>query len=467
MSEKSLEELLDELISGSVSSQEAARFVAMVDDPRQRQALELLLQQRFDNDDYEISPSPVRQQIIKAGLMEQIALDEPDQHSAAKREEPAHPPARLFPFRRWAAAAAILIILAGSTWLFLYKRTPAIASQAIRYKNDAAPGGNKATLELADGSTIQLDDSVNGKLTSQGAALVMKKDSTLTYVADHTPIAATGTNASGASTSGAHSGAATGTNPTTPFYNKVSTPTAGQYHLILSDGTQVWLDALSGIRFPSIFEGQRREVEITGQAYLEVARSSAHPFFVKVKDQLIQVLGTSFNVNAYDNEPSIRTTLAEGAVKVIAGEQTLILKPGQQAQLTQPEPATNPNPATTGKPKPASTAEPKPVTADGLKPASAGVLKLVASADLDAALAWKNGLFTFKGADIETMMRQVSRWYGVQIVYKDKVSEEFVADIPRNVPLSRLLALLEGTRQVYFTIEGKTVTISNHNYPVK
>jgi transmembrane sensor len=433
MSEKSLEELLDELISGSVSPQEAARFIAMVDEPGQRQALELLLQQRFDNDDYEVSPSPARQHIIKARLMEQIAAA-------------GHAPARIFPFRRRAAAAAaaILFILAGTTWLFLYRRTPAIASQAIRYKSDAAPGGNKATLELADGSTIQLDGSVNGKLTAQGAALVMKNDSTLTYVAENTAIAATSANATSANatsahTNGAHNGAATGANSITPFYNKVSTPAAGQYHLILSDGTQVWLDALSSIRFPSIFAGDRRAVEITGQAYLEVAKASARPFFIKVKDELIQVLGTSFNVNAYDNEPSIRTTLAEGAVKVTAGEQTLILKPGQQAQLTQVEPAGNP------------------------KPASTGALKLLTSADLDATLAWKNGLFTFKGADIETIMRQVSRWYGVQIVYKDKVSEEFVADIPRNVPLSRLLVLLEGTRQVYFTIDGTTVTVMGRN----
>jgi ferric-dicitrate binding protein FerR (iron transport regulator) len=406
-----MEELLDELLSGSVSPKAAADFVSMVDDPGQRQALELLLEQRFNNDDYEISPSPARQREIRGLLLQKISA----QQAGTPMPAPEQHRRRVMPFRRWAAAAAVLFVLAGTAWFFLSKRTPVLPSQAIRFKSDAAPGGNKATLRLADGSTIQLDGLTNGKLAAQGAALVMKKDSTLTYV---TGGIAEGATASGKSAQGA----------TTPdrvvFYNTVSTPAAGQYHLILSDGTQVWLDALSSIRFPSTFAGDRREIEVTGQAYLEVAKASARPFFVKVKEETIQVLGTSFNVNAYDNEPALRTTLREGALKVMAGRQDLLLKPDQQAQLG---------------------------------PGSG--LRLSTGVDMNATLAWKDGLFTFNGADIGTIMRQVARWYGVQIVYKDKISEEFVADIPRNVPLSRLLGLLEGTRKVYFTIEGKTVTV--------
>jgi ferric-dicitrate binding protein FerR (iron transport regulator) len=203
-------------------------------------------------------------------------------------------------------------------------------------------------------------------------------------------------------------------------FNDVFTPTGGQVKLALADGTRVWLDASSSIHFPTAFPSGPREVTVTGQAYFEVAPNSRQAFLVHVKDQTIQVLGTHFNVNAYAGDGSVvKTTLEQGSVLVRSGTRSLLLKPGEQA--------------------------------DGMN--------LKKDADLEEVLAWKNGEFRFKGAPIEVIMEQVSRWYGAEVVYKDKINEEFVARVPRDVPASKLLHYLEETGQVHFSIEDKTITV--------
>jgi ferric-dicitrate binding protein FerR (iron transport regulator) len=302
---------------------------------------------------------------------------------------------KLLYFTRWAAAAVLLFVLAGGGYLALHKQHTGPLSQQERFKNDVAPGGNKAILQLADGSTISLDAASNTNLAVQGGATVAQKDGALIYSKGGSVV-----------------------------YNDVSTPVSGQYQISLPDGTRVWLDALSSIHFPTSFPGNYRDVEVSGQVYFEVTSNPSQPFRVKVKDQVIEVLGTGFNVNAYDKEHSIKTTLAEGAVKVISHNNTLLLRPGQQAQKGQN-----------------------------------GDLKLVADPDMDEVLGWKNGLFRYNGASIATIMDQAARWYGVNIQYQDTIGAEFVAKIPRQVPISQLLSLLEATREVHFQIEGKTIIV--------
>jgi ferric-dicitrate binding protein FerR (iron transport regulator) len=317
---------------------------------------------------------------------------------------PASRRGRIFRISRTAAAAILLFTLAGTAYIWVNKKksSPGTLSQAQRFKNDVQPGGNKALLKLSNGSTIVLDDAANGSLAIEGNTHVIKKDGAVLYDAG-APIPKGGSF----------------------VYNDISTPAAGQYRLTLPDGTKVWLDASSGIHFPTSFPTDTREVEVRGQVYFEVANNASKPFRVKVKNEWIVVLGTHFNINAYDDEQQIRTTLAEGSVKVISQAQSLVLQPGTQAWTNE--------------------------QGEGLK--------LIPNPDMQATLAWKEGLFSYNGADIQTIMRQVARWYGVNIVYQDKITEEFVAEIPREVTLSRLLTLLEATRQVHFKIEGKTITV--------
>ncbi len=310
------------------------------------------------------------------------------------------PKTTIVPLWRWLAAAAVLLfILSGAAYLLLHKNTaaPDLAGlpQQQRFKNDIRPAHNGATLTLADGSIIRLDSAANGTLAMQDKMKVVKRDSTLSYL--------------GQPKTGA------------VLYNTVATAKGQDYHLQLADGTEVWLDALSSIHFPTSFPGAERVVEITGQAYFEVAKNAHSPFRVKTGHQTVEVLGTHFNINAYS--PIIKTTLLEGLVKVSSGGAAKTLVPGQQAQVE------NNN------------------------------MTILANADLEETMAWKNGRFRFVGMKMEDIMAQLSRWYDIDVVYKNKVQETFVAKISRDVPVSQVLKLFELTGQVAFTIEGKKVTV--------
>jgi len=203
----------------------------------------------------------------------------------------------------------------------------------------------------------------------------------------------------------------------------------------------VWLNSESSIKYPVFFAGKERKVEISGEAYFEVLKDASKPFKVKINGSVeVEVLGTSFNINSYEDEPTIRTTLLEGSVSVreepIVGVNTntnklsVVLKPGQQAQMVVGDNSNN------------------------------GV-RVVGAVDVDAVVAWKNGLFRFKGAELGAVMRQIARWYDVDVEYQGKLPDyPLVGNIPRNVPVSEILKLLELTGVVHFTIEGKKVTVT-------
>jgi len=314
-------------------------------------------------------------------------------------------PARRRFLNSWQAVAAVLIFLLLGTGMFRWLTRPTQTSlaktESTTFKHDAAPGGNKATLTLANGAVIVLDSAVNGLLAQQGNARVQKlSDGQLAYKALHEK-------------------------PIEVLYNTLTTPRGGQYQLVLPDGSKVWLNAASSISYPTAFTGGERSVEIKGEAYFEVAKNTTMPFVVKVNDVRVQVLGTHFNINAYSDEDAVKTTLLEGAVKVTKGAATVLLNPGEQAILAY----------------------------------SSSEIRVHANADLESVIAWKNGYFSFNQTDLATIMRQMARWYDVDIVYSGKVPDRrFGGEIPRNTNAAQVLKMLEESK-VHFRIEGKKVIV--------
>jgi len=305
--------------------------------------------------------------------------------------------------------------------------------------NDVQPGGNKAILTLGNGATIILDSAHNGALAQQGNTQVVKtNDGQLLY--NQT----TKNSGNPLTTDPADSRHPDkfGNSPLT--YNTLSTPRGGQYQLVLPDGSTVWLNAASSIRFPTAFTGNERNVEITGEAYFEVKKNAAMPFTVKMNNGAsVQVLGTHFNINAYDDESSSKVTLLEGSVKVgnrqsaIGNEEKakdknyeVILKPGEQAIVVA-----------------------SPLTTDH------SPLTINHSPDIEEVMAWKNGAFQFNGSTIETVMRQVSRWYDVEVEYKGNISLHFAGTISRNVNISQVLEMLEKAGGIKTTLKGNKVIV--------
>jgi transmembrane sensor len=304
----------------------------------------------------------------------------------------------------WMKYAAAVILLLGVATAFYLKSRPSkkdyTASLNKKIQHDALPGGNKAVLKLANGDSINLNDALNGQIARQGSAEISKvENGLLTYQ--------TGS----ADTNG------------TVAWNTISTPRGGQYNIKLADGSMVWLNSASSITFPTLFKGNRREVQITGEVYFEVAKNAAKPFFVKSGGQTVQVLGTHFNVNAYADEPGIRTTLLEGSIRINTTSEARVLKPGQQVVVT------------------------------------GSSIAFERAPNLSAATAWKDGLFVFDDTDLPQLMRQIARWYNVDIVYRGKPGYyAFVGEIKRSMPLSSVLKILE-TSGVQFSIKEKQLII--------
>jgi transmembrane sensor len=305
---------------------------------------------------------------------------------------------------RIVAAASILIFLSIGGYFLLNKQSD---EQLVEIKtHDIAPGSNKAILTLANGKQIILNDAQNGKLVQQGNTAITKtQNGQIVYQS---------------SDKGAASDIA---------YNTTTTPRGGEYHITLADGTGVWLNAASSITYPTVFSGKDRTVEITGEVYFEVAHNAEKPFRVVSHGQTVQVLGTHFDVNAYDDESTIKTTLLEGSVKITTGDHSDVLRPGQQSQVAI---AGNTN----------------------------GIFKGIQNVDTDEAVAWKNGFFQFEKADIKTIMRQFSRWYDVDVVYQGGINERvFSGSIYKNLSAAKALELLS-LANVHFIIDGKKIIVS-------
>jgi ferric-dicitrate binding protein FerR (iron transport regulator) len=314
-------------------------------------------------------------------------------------------PVRRMNWRRYLVAASLVGAAVVGTWLYVRSRQDAgigaVASAPVasHLKNDVAPGGNKAVLTLSDGSSVVLDKAEKGAIANQGAARVMKvDDGKLAYNITE--------------------------KPTELAYNTLTTPAAGQFEVLLPDGSKVWLNNASSLRYPVAFAGKDREVELKGEAYFEIAPNSRQPFKVKVDDMLVDVLGTSFNISAYADEGTIKTTLLTGAVRVSKGNRGTLLKPNEQLQLNE-----------------------------------MGKLSVLKDVDVDAEVAWKSGLFHFDRADIKTVMRVLARWYDLDVRYEGPVtSHEFGGYIERDLNLSQVLEILQ-KNQVHFDLEGRRITV--------
>ncbi|OQP53537.1 FecR family protein [Niastella populi] len=331
-------------------------------------------------------------------------------------------PVRRVSFGRIAAAASVLLLLTAGGWFLLNRmsKTPVTTAAVV---NDVAPGGNKALLTLANGSTIVLENAANGVVAQEGNAEVVKlKNGQLMY-----------------KTAG---GKPEGTS-TDLTYNTLSTPKGGEYKIVLPDGSQVWLNAESSITYPTAFDARERKVQVTGEAYFEVAKlvtakdKKRVPFLVDIKNRKtggnigqVQVLGTHFNINAYEDEKLVKTTLLEGKVKISQlaknAKQEVTLSPGEQALLGTHSPLTTNR-----------------------------------SPDINQVMAWRNGVFHFEKADIQTVMRQISRWYDVEVVYKRDIEQDdpLFFEVKRNTNLSDVLKVLNLAGGAKFSIEDKKIIV--------
>ena len=322
---------------------------------------------------------------------------------------PAAPVYRMPFIRRWGWAAAAVILLGGSTYLWLsHEKTP-VNSPASNLAA-IAPGREGAILTLADGRQVSLDSMGNGVITHQSGAAVVMSNGKLVYDA-------------------------AGENSTNIEYNKMTTPKGRQFQVTLPDGTKVWLNAASSIRYPTAFTGKERRVDVTGEVYFEIAKDANKPFFVNINNKgTIEVLGTLFNVNAYDNEKSIHTTLLDGSVRVaVSTTNSVILKPGQQASIKQ---------------------------AAGMHMPEEKIT-VVNNPDLEKVMAWKNDLFNFEGADLGEVMRQLERWYNIDVVYENGIPDmKYMGEMSRQIPLADLLVILKKT-EVDFRVEGRTLIVLN------
>jgi transmembrane sensor len=326
-----------------------------------------------------------------------------------KDSRDVHPKVRKMKWASWAAAAVVLLLLGSGYYYFAgHKVEPQkIAKfQQPKSMDIAPPNSINAVLTLSNGQKIVLDSTGSGIVAMQGTVNVVKMaNGQLAYKGSSQNIE----------------------------YNTLSNPRGSKViSLVLSDGSKVWLNAASTLKYPTAFVGKERKVEITGEAYFEVAHISssfggggeeAMPFIVSKGETSVRVLGTHFNVNAYDDEHSLNVTLLEGSVKVAKGNENVLISPGQQA------------------------------TVDDSR------LTIHVNVDLDEVMAWKNGFFSYKGADIQTIMRQVSRWYNVDVVFEKPITEKFYAQVSRNTDVSNLLKMLEATKAVHFKIEGKTIKV--------
>lgn len=310
---------------------------------------------------------------------------------------------------RQAIAIASIVLISLLGWMYVWRnhKVEKPINQITKaknhwYKNDITPGKNKAILTLANGSKIVLDAARNGTLANQGNTVIHKeKDGEVVY--DHI-------NSANNSVSDI-------------AYNTISTPLGGQYQIILPDGSKVWLNAASSLKFPATFSGNERRVELVGEAYFEVAKNKEKPFKVSANNMQVEVLGTHFNIMAYRNENSTNTTLLEGSVKIIRGNESRTIKPGQQAK--------------------------------------AGDNNIqVLNVNAEDAMAWKNGYFNFSHENIEVIMRKIARWYNIETVYEGPVTkEDFAGTISRYKNVSEVLHTLELTGLIHFRIEGRRITV--------
>lgn len=352
--------LVDRYILGEITPEENLLLAVMLEQPEYFDLLDEHMKERFEAEllrERDAFPNEKQLQLLGERLNIQLSPQ------TAEHGRDVVTPVRRLPFIRrwsWVAAAVVLVFIAG-TYFWIANKKESLTTVKIA-KTTGIPGGKEgAILTLSDGRQVVLDSLKNGVVATQNGTEVLLKDGQLAY----TP-----------STEKANA----------VVYNTMTTPRGRQFELTLPDGTKVGLNAASSIRYPTSFTGKLRQVEITGEVYFEVAKNAEMPFHVNVNNKAeIEVLGTHFNVNAYDDEPCINTTLLEGSVRVINGQQTAILKPGQQASIT----------------------------VEGMR--------VIDEPDIEVTMSWRSPMFHFNFTKLDAVLRQLSRWYDVEVVYEKNV----------------------------------------------
>ncbi|UYQ91166.1 FecR domain-containing protein [Chitinophaga horti] len=338
------------------------------------------------------SPEQLQQLLLQWHTIEQRR--EHNKQRGMERLAQLTAPARRLPLlrrRSFQVAAAVALLISAGVYVWTTQRPD--QSETVASNNTIiAPGREGAILTLADGSQVVLDSVANGVVANQGGAQVMLQNGQLAY--GNTGNAAT--------------------------VNTITTPKGRQFKLLLPDGSKVWLNAASAITFPTAFTGNERRISLQGEAYFEIAKNPQQPFMVNIAEAVnVEVLGTSFNIHAYQNENSIKTTLLDGAVKLLAYQQSQVLKPGQQAAVTS----------------------------------SKANITLIPNPDIDKAMAWKNGLFNFDDASLEEVMRELERWYDIEVVYATGIPRSrFGGEINKQNTLQDVLQILEKS-DVHFRLE--------------
>jgi len=388
--------LIDRLVGKTITAEETAELQGLLND-LDHLGLPQMLSETWLRENAFIDKLPADQ-------------DEADGHAdailAVDKDFDLPPVRRVHLLRSaWLRYAAAIVILFGAgvyVWKVRTGNNYSLSKEGgKKTQTDIAPGKDGAILTLADGSQVVLDSIGNGVIATQNGTQVVLKNGSLAYDA-------------------------TGSSPASISYNSVATPKGRQFRLELPDKSKVWLNAASSIRYPAAFIGDERVVEIKGEAYFEIEKDKSKPFRVKVNDgAVVEVLGTSFNVNSYENEDAVRTTLVEGAVRINAYKHRQSLKPGQQAQIRPDETIT---------------------VVDGI--------------DVDQVVAWKNGYFDFGKVDLQVMMRQLERWYDITVKYKgDAPKMVFKGTMDRNMQLLDVIRFLNASG-IKTDLEGRTLIIS-------
>lgn len=320
------------------------------------------------------------------------------------------PGANMWLFRLAAASVVLFLVYGGYRWLNRAVPVPQVAVMHSVYGDDAPAGGNRASLTLANGQTYDLNTITEGNLSVQPGTTIDKSKGEVIY----------GKN-------GAIDGAVA--------YNVLRTPLGGQYKIVLPDGSRAWLNAGSSLKYPTAFKGNKRDVEMTGEVYFEIEPDKNRPFLVRVVDENVKgkymkitVLGTHFNISSYGDEPTMQTTLIEGSVRVEKDEAAKVLSPGQQARV---------------------------VTGGAAHDIA------VKTVDTESVVAWKEGRFEFNG-NIREIMRQISRWYDLDVKYEGNVERKsFAGTISRKNNVSEVLKMLEMTGGIQFRIDDRKITVKN------
>ena len=396
----SLEELYHRWVTGKASAAERELLMQLLAEPRHEAKARQLIAEAIEANETNssLTMSEERLQMILHSIVGEEGME--NENGAVK-------PVRRIDMR-WLRYAAVLVLAIGSWLIYRNLRTDKNVQTPADHLANIQPGRDRAILTLSDGSTILLDSASYGTLATQGEVLITKTgDGDIIYNAK-----------------GAEDGEV--------MMNTMSTPRGGQYHLVLPDGTEVWLNAASSIRYPTIFKGENRKVEVTGESFFQVAKDKSKPFIVSLPNRSeIEVLGTSFNVNAYADESSVNTTLVNGSVRVVSVTDPaarIVLKPGQQARFAKGD-------------------QHKAFT-------------VLDRADIEKVTAWKNGQFNFEGTSLQDAMKQLSRWYDVEIVFDKEVyarglqHSKLVGGIRRDLSLANVLELLN-VMGLHFRMEAE------------